>query len=54
MFTAIYYGGNLTRTLVANRSLAAIPGLWVVPVIMLIVVLLFIAHERSLLKRFFR
>ncbi|WP_312158426.1 LPS export ABC transporter permease LptF [Pantoea piersonii] len=54
MFTAIYYGGNLTRTLVSNSSLPAMPGLWMIPLIMLIVVLLFIAHELFLLKRFFR
>lgn len=54
MFTAIYYGGNLTRTLVSNNTIPAIPGLWVVPLTMLIVVALFITHELSLLKRFFQ
>lgn len=54
MFTAIYYGGNLTRTLVSNNAMPAIPGLWVVPLTMLIVVALFITHELSLLKRFFQ
>lgn len=54
MFTVIYYGGNLTRTLVANGAIPAMPGLWLVPLIMLIVVLLFVAQELSLLKRFSR
>lgn len=54
MFTAIYYGGNLTRTLVANGTLPAMPGLWVVPLIMLIAVLLFIAQDLSLFKKLLR
>lgn len=51
MFTLIYYGGNLGRTLVANGSLPTLPGLWLVPAIMLLGVMLFVAREHAWLKR---
>lgn len=36
MFTVIFYGGNLCRTLVANTALPLTPGMWLVPLLMLI------------------
>lgn len=54
MFTAIYYSGILTRTLVSNDSLPTMPGLWMVPLIMLLSVLLFMSQEFSFLKKLFR
>jgi len=53
-FTTIYYGGNLARTLVSNSTLPAVPGLWMVPFIMMIGVLIFIAKEQFFMKKFFK
>ncbi len=54
LFTVIFYGGNICRTLVANSTLPAIPGIWSVPLLMSIGVLLLIAREYSLLQKLFR
>lgn len=54
LFTLIFYGGNVCRTLVANNTLPAIPGVWLVPFIMLIGVLILIAREFSLLQKLSR
>lgn len=54
LFTAIFYGGNLSRTLVANGAIPLIPGVWLVPVMMLIGVLFLIARDLSLLQKPFR
>jgi len=54
LFTAIFYGGNVCRTLVANGSLPAIPGVWLVPLAMLIGLAFCIARDFSLLRKFSR
>ncbi len=54
LFTIIFYGGNICRTLVANGTLPVIPGLWLVPLLMSIGVLILIAREFSLLQKLFR
>ncbi len=54
LFTVIFYGGNICRTLVANGSLNVFPGLWLVPLIMSIGVLILIARELSLLQKLIR
>lgn len=54
LFTAIFYGGNICRTLVANHTLPTFPGVWLVPLIMLIGVLILIARESPLMQKFSR
>ncbi|AFJ49015.1 LPS export ABC transporter permease LptF [Shimwellia blattae] len=54
VFTLIFYGGNVCRTLVANGALPATPGVWLVPILMLIAVLLLMARDFSLLRKFSR
>ncbi|EIC83304.1 LPS export ABC transporter permease LptF [Serratia sp. M24T3] len=54
LFTAIFYGGNICRTLVANNTLPVIPGVWLVPIIMFIGLLILIARESSLLQKLSR
>ncbi|AXU97855.1 MAG TPA: LPS export ABC transporter permease LptF [Erwinia persicina] len=54
VFTAIFYGGNLSRTLVANGALPLIPGVWCVPLVMLAGVVLLIARDLALLPARFR
>lgn len=47
VFIAIYYGGNICRTLVGNGSLPLYPGLWLVPLAMLLGILCFIKRDLS-------
>ncbi|WP_410014609.1 LPS export ABC transporter permease LptF [Sodalis sp. C49] len=54
LFTAIFYGGNICRTLVANGSLPFLPGLWFVPLIMSIGVVILIAREFAVMQKLFR
>lgn len=54
VFTVIFYGGNLCRTLVANGTIPLNPGLWLVPIVMFIGILLLIARDFSLLQKFSR
>lgn len=54
LFVAIFYGGNVCRTLVANGAIPLIPGVWLVPILMFAGVLLLIARDFSLLKKFIR
>jgi len=54
LFAAIFYGSNICRTLIANGSLPAIPGMWLVPFIMFIGLFALVASELSLLKKRFR
>lgn len=51
LFIAIFYGGNVCRTLVANGSLPAIPGGWLVTVLMALGLLGFIVRDFSLLRK---
>lgn len=54
VFTLIFYGGNLCRTLVANGTLPVMPGMWLVPVIMFTGIILLAARDFSLLQKFVR
>ncbi|MBI6557410.1 MAG: LPS export ABC transporter permease LptF [Nitrospiraceae bacterium] len=51
MFTVIFYGSNLCRTLVGNTAIPLIPGLWLVPLLMLAGLALFIARDMRWLTR---
>ncbi|WP_213977945.1 LptF/LptG family permease, partial [Serratia marcescens] len=51
LFTAIFYGGNICRTLVANGSLPTIPGVWLVPLAMAAGIALLLARDLSLLRK---
>lgn len=54
MFVAIFYGGNICRTLVANGAIPLVPGVWLVPVLMLFGVAALVARDFSWRPRFFR
>ncbi|MEO3992065.1 LPS export ABC transporter permease LptF [Pseudocitrobacter cyperus] len=54
MFVAIFYGGNVCRTLVANGAIPLIPGVWSVPVLMLAGLLLLAARDFSWRQKFSR
>ncbi len=54
LFTVIFYGGNLCRTLVANTALPLTPGLWLVPLLMLTGLALLAARDLRLLPAFKR
>ncbi len=45
LFIAIFYGGNICRTLVANGSLAVMPGGWLVTLLMALGLLCFILRD---------
>ena len=52
LFTLIFYGGNLSRTLVANGALGLIPGVWILSVMMFLGLLLLMARDFSLWQRY--
>lgn len=52
LFVAIFYGGDVCRTLVANGAIPLIPGLWLVPGLMLMGLLMLVARDFSLLQKF--
>lgn len=54
LFIAIFYAGNLCRSLVASNTLPSFPGVWTVPLLMLSGLFILIAREFSLLQKFFR
>lgn len=54
LFTVIFYGGNICRSLVASGYLSVTPGVWLVPILMFIGVLVLIARDFSLLQKLFR
>lgn len=54
LFVAIFYGGDVCRTLVANGTIPLIPGLWLVPGLMLMGLLMLVARDFSLLQKFSR
>ena len=54
LFIAIFYGGDVCRTLVANGAIPLIPGLWLVPGLMLMGLLMLVARDFSLLQKFSR
>ncbi|EFN4763231.1 LPS export ABC transporter permease LptF [Escherichia coli] len=54
LFIAIFYGGDVCRTLVANGAIPLIPGLWLVPGLMLMGLLMLVARDFSLLQKLSR
>ena len=54
LFVAIFYGGDVCRTLVANGAIPLIPGLWLVPGLMLMGLLMLVARDFTLLQKFSR
>ncbi|MFK8257628.1 LPS export ABC transporter permease LptF [Erwinia sp. AnSW2-5] len=54
VFTLIFYGGNLCRTLVANGTFPVIPGVWLLSLIMLVGVMILIVRDFSLGRRISR
>lgn len=51
LFTVIFYGGNICRTLVANGTLPIVPGIWLVPLAMLIGIAALLARDLSLPRK---
>lgn len=49
-----FYGGDVCRTLVANGAIPSFPGLWLVPGLMLMGLLMLVARDFSLLQKFSR
>jgi len=54
VFTLIFYGGNLCRTLVANSAFPVIPGVWFLSLLMLAGVVILMARDFSLWQKFLR
>ncbi|TLV11681.1 LPS export ABC transporter permease LptF [Klebsiella indica] len=54
MFTVIFYGGNICRTLVANGSLPVVPGIWLVPLVMALGMGALLARDVSLPRKISR
>ncbi len=54
LFVLIFYAGNISRSLVASDIIPPFPGVWTVPLIMLLVFMALVAHQASLLQKFFR
>lgn len=52
LFIAIFYGGNICRTLVANGSLPVVPGVWLVSVLMGAGLFALILRDSALLRKF--
>lgn len=54
LFVLIFYVGNISRSLVASDILPAFPGVWTVPLMMLIVLMCLVIYQASLRQKFFR
>lgn len=54
LFTVIFYGGNICRSLVASGNLSVNPGVWLVPIFMFVGLMILIAHDFLLLQKLFR
>lgn len=54
VFTLIFYGGNLCRTLVANSAFPVIPGVWFVSLMMLAGIVILMARDFALWQKVFR
>ena len=50
VFTLIFFGGNVCRTLVAAGTLPALPGVWLFSLLMLLAVAALLARDFGLLK----
>ncbi|HCS46089.1 MAG TPA: LPS export ABC transporter permease LptF [Pseudomonas sp.] len=54
LFAVIFYAGNICRTLVGNTSIPMTPGLWLVPMLMSLILLIFVARDLSVLRMRFK
>ncbi|WP_409282246.1 LPS export ABC transporter permease LptF [Pseudomonas putida] len=54
VFIAVFYGGNLCRSMVANAIVPLTPGVWLLPLTMLLGVAGLIARDLRLLAKWFR
>jgi lipopolysaccharide export system permease protein len=54
LFAVIFYAGNICRTLVGNTSIPLTPGLWLVPLSMTLLLLIFVARDLSMPRTLFR
>ncbi|MBI6564013.1 LPS export ABC transporter permease LptF [Pseudomonas synxantha] len=50
LFAVIFYASNICRTLVANTALPLMPGVWLVPLLMGLVLLIFIARDLAIVR----
>jgi lipopolysaccharide export system permease protein len=50
LFAVIFYAGNICRTLVANAAMPLMPGVWLVPLLMGVGLLAFIARDLAILR----
>ncbi|MBN6043595.1 LPS export ABC transporter permease LptF [Citrobacter sp. ku-bf4] len=48
LFVIIFYGGNICRTLVANGALPVTPGLWLIPLLILIGFVILLVRDGTL------
>lgn len=48
LFVIIFYGGNICRALVANGALPVTPGLWLIPLLMLIGFVILLVRDGTL------
>lgn len=54
LFTVIFYGGNICRSLVASGNLSVNPGVWLVPIFMFVGLMVLIARDFLLPQKLFR
>ncbi|WP_297834280.1 LPS export ABC transporter permease LptF [Pseudomonas sp.] len=54
LFAVIFYAGNICRSLVGNASISQTPGVWSVPLLMGVALLIFIARDLSFLRLRFK
>nr|WP_314425529.1 LPS export ABC transporter permease LptF [uncultured Erwinia sp.] len=54
LFVLIFYAGNISRSLVVGEIIPIFPGVWTVPLMMLLVFIALIAQPASLLQKFRR
>jgi lipopolysaccharide export system permease protein len=50
LFAVIFYAGNICRTLVGSTTLPLTPGLWSVPALMALAMLIFFARDMAFLR----
>lgn len=54
LFAVIFYAGNICRTLLGNATLNLMPGMWSIPLLMTLALLVFIARDMAFLRRRFK
>lgn len=51
LFAVIFYAGNICRTLVANNAIPLAPGVWLLPLLMGLGIVVFICRDLALIRR---